>query len=55
MWDATIPLQQLAASNTQELGKGLKCPKMYVLAAVQGSTGVHKHIILLFPHKVYAT
>jgi hypothetical protein len=55
MWDATIPLKQLAASNTQELGKGLKCPKIYVLSAVQGSVSVHKHITLFFPYKVYAT
>jgi hypothetical protein len=55
MWDATIPMKQLAASNTEELVKGLKCPKMYVLSAVQGSVHVHKHITLFFPYKVYAT
>jgi hypothetical protein len=54
MWDVAIPLKQLAASNTQELGKGLKCPKMYVLSARQRSISVHKHITLFFPHKVYA-
>jgi len=54
MWDATIPMKQQAASNTQELGKGLKCPKMYAISAARRSVIVCQHITLFFPYKVYA-